>query len=109
MARQGIYWPNFTLPQPVPLGRTAPAVFVAIAAASSQRASARGRSTWTKPIRCDDGPNQTVALRAALVPIEIRPDIGTAFAVGGAGELVFEIGQPYIVRPSSKAEVLMSS
>ena len=37
--------------------------------------------------------------RLLQVPIEIRPDIGTALATGGAGELVLQIGQPRCVRP----------
>ncbi len=37
--------------------------------------------------------------RRLLVPIEIRPDIGTALAACLAGELLFEIGQPHIIRP----------
>ena len=31
--------------------------------------------------------------------IEIRPDVGTALAAGGAGEPIFAIGRPNIVRP----------
>ena len=34
-----------------------------------------------------------------LVPIEIRPDVGTAPAASGAGETRLKIGQPNVIRP----------
>jgi hypothetical protein len=40
-----------------------------------------------------------IIYRLLQVPIEIRSDVGSARAAGGAGEPAFEIGQPHIVGP----------
>ena len=39
-----------------------------------------------------------------LVPIEIRPHVGTALAAGLAHEPAFDIGQPKIIRPRAAAD-----
>ena len=42
--------------------------------------------------------------RLLQVPMEIRPDIGTALATGSTYEPALKIGQPYIVRPLISAD-----
>ena len=65
------------------------------------RASGSGSQNpaWESLTSVGFKPSSEIRVGLFQVPIEIRPDIGTALAAGRAGELVFEIGHPRLIRP----------
>jgi hypothetical protein len=49
-------------------------------------------------------PPRLAFRRFRPVPVEIRPDVGTTFAAGGAGEPILNIRRPHIIRPAIAAD-----